>query len=195
MIEQDPVPEEFEILEFLHRIHLQSTEEYETNDEKMAARTFKEAVSDTVVAAKRVDGPSQATLAIQKLLKCVKHAKKISRQQVLEIMQSIDMPEEHTSEIGPKILEIENVHLCSRNEHIDLCDLLTQADNQNSPSSPADRLTQQVISHLLSLASRIDINGKASLLPCATTLDRRYLPIIRFLLSCFKPAASHLVED
>jgi hypothetical protein len=186
-IDQDSATDTLEITDSdacIDRLPLKSKEQIGTKEEQSAISPFDEEVSDTIVATKQTEGPSQATLATQKLFKVVKQTKKISRHQVLEIMRSLDMPSLTST-------------LSSRNRDIVPCDQSDKADNQEEGprSSPADDLTQQVISHLRSLASRIDINGKASLLPCATTLDRRYLPIIRFLLSCFTTGALDLVRD
>jgi hypothetical protein len=182
--DQLPVNQAFDLADFEH---WQAQEQKENH---LVINQISEEVIDTIVATKCADGPSQATITTQKLFQILKQTKKISRRQVMDVMGQ-------ATRAGSMDLTGWSRNLNPRNQVIVPCDQSNQADNQGegSPSSTTDDLTQQVISHLRSLASRIDINGKASLLPCATTLDRRYLPIIRFLLSCVKPAASGVMQD
>jgi hypothetical protein len=170
-----------------------------------------EDVIDTQEPTKHVDGPSPALIVIQKFLSLVKQAKKINREQVMDILYEEEPllrrsePESMEEEKCPLAVSTDSQSLprnydkllslprrAELNSGKDENHLLAGATDCQSPpqgpnqlpSSPVVDFTWQVLTRLHALASRIEANGKAALLPCGTTVGRPYLPVIRFLASC-----------
>ena len=120
---------------------------------------------DTKVATKNRDGPSIATLTTQRLFRILKETKKLNRVQVDDLLRE-------ATKTSP-----DSAHSSSANgDHID--------SDETSVQNECKTVNEQVLERLRSLDSRIEMRGKASLLPCTSNLGRPFLPAIRFLIKC-----------
>ena len=120
---------------------------------------------DTTVATKNRDGPSIATLTTQRLFRILKETKKLNRVQVDDLLRE-------ATKTSP-----DSAHSSSANgDHID--------SDETSVQNECKAVSEQVLERLRSLDSRIEMRGKASLLPCTSNLGRPFLPAIRFLIKC-----------
>jgi hypothetical protein len=136
-----------------------------------------EVAIDSHEPTRMTDGPSEASLAVNKIICFVKIAKKINRQQVMDLL-STSAP-----------------HDFEKDQRLQSHPFADTSDEQLSPQSLHQLITSsgrdlrgQVLTRLHALASRIEADGKAALLPCGTTVGRPYLPVIRFLASCVASA-------
>ncbi len=142
-------------------------------------------VSDTQTTTKTQDGPSLPTLAANTLIRTVANQKSISRTQVAKLLQeaAAAVP---TLPTPPKADPQKTTDDAS-------CAVSTPCPHPLPPHAP---LCMAVRDRLRNLSELIEAQGKASILPCCTNLNRSFLPALRFLMasssSCASLAAQHV---
>ena len=161
-----------------HEIEAQGNKSFEvstrTDAEANNPPSSSEEAIDSLEPTRMTDGPTEGVLAVQKLVCFVRHTKKVNRQQVLGMPSSAALYQSLQDQNNP-------LRPTSKEE------ISPQSLHQPLSTSIGD-LRGQVLARLHALASLIEANGKAALLPCGTTVGRPYLPVIRFLASCVASA-------